>query len=69
MDARGGEESRNKEARRALSQFGKGRYAAGLHYGDCFAYALARENGQPLLFKGEDFRRTDIVSSIGAAAR
>jgi ribonuclease VapC len=49
-----------QEARRAFSQFGKGRHPAGLNYGDCFAYALARVNGQPLLFKGDDFARTDI---------
>ena len=58
-----------KEARRAFSQFGRGRHPAGLNYGDCFAYALARTNGQPLLFKGDDFARTDIVPSIGSAAR
>ena len=53
-----------QEARRAFSQFGKGRADAGLNYGDCFAYALARTNGQPLLFKGEDFARTDITPVI-----
>jgi len=47
-------------ARRAFSRFGKGRHRAGLNYGDCFAYALAAVLGEPLLFKGEDFRLTDI---------
>jgi len=47
-------------AREAFSRFGKGRHAAGLNFGDCFAYALARALGEPLLFKGEDFSRTDV---------
>lgn len=49
-----------QEARRALSRFGKGRQAAGLNFGDCFAYALAVERDEPLLFKGDDFARTDV---------
>jgi ribonuclease VapC len=48
------------EARRAYRRFGKGRHAAGLNFGDVFAYSLARLSGEPLLFKGEDFARTDI---------
>jgi len=48
-------------ARRAFSSFGKGRSPAGLNYGDCFAYALARVLGEPLLCKGDDFRRTDLT--------
>ncbi len=44
----------------AFRRFGKGRHPAGLNFGDCFAYALARATGQPLLFKGDDFARTDI---------
>lgn len=51
-------------ARQAFHDFGKGRHPAGLNFGDCFAYALAKFTGQSLLFKGEDFRRTDIVSAI-----
>ncbi len=47
-------------ARRAYSRFGKGRHEAGLNYGDCFSYALAKVTRQPLLQKGEDFRKTDI---------
>ncbi|MFA5708758.1 type II toxin-antitoxin system VapC family toxin [Mycolicibacterium sp.] len=49
-------------ARRAYRQYGKGRHTAGLNYGDCFSYALARVNGQPLLFKGDDFHHTDVVA-------
>jgi len=47
-------------ARRAFLDFGKGRHRAGLNYGDCFSYALAKATGEPLLFKGNDFRQTDI---------
>lgn len=45
-------------------RFGKGRHPAGLNLGDCFAYALARERGEPLLFKGEDFVRTDVRRAL-----
>lgn len=48
------------EARRAWRRFGKGRHAAGLNFGDLFAYALSRTSGEPLLFKGDDFSRTDV---------
>jgi len=48
------------EARRAYRRFGKGRHAAGLNFGDVFAYALARTAGEPLLFKGDDFAQTDV---------
>lgn len=47
-------------ARRAWRRFGKGRHPAGLDYGDCFSYALAATTQEPLLFKGDDFSRTDI---------
>jgi ribonuclease VapC len=47
-------------ARQAFSRFGKGRHEAGLNFGDCFSYALAQVLGEPLLFKGEDFSRTDV---------
>ena len=47
-------------ARDAFVRFGKGRSPAALNFGDCFSYALARATGQPLLFKGEDFSKTDI---------
>lgn len=48
------------QARRAWRRYGKGRHPAGLNYGDCFSYALAVLSGEPLLFKGDDFSRTDI---------
>ena len=48
-------------ARHAYRQFGKGRHLAGLNYGDCFAYALSQSSGEPLLFKGDDFSKTDVV--------
>lgn len=47
-------------ARRAWRRFGKGRHAASLNYGDCFSYALAVTRGEPLLFKGDDFAKTDV---------
>jgi ribonuclease VapC len=47
-------------ARSAWRRFGKGRHAAALNLGDCFAYALARRSGEPLLFVGEDFAHTDV---------
>jgi len=47
-------------ARRAFARYGKGRHAAGLNFGDCFAYALAIERSEPLLFKGDDFGKTDV---------
>jgi ribonuclease VapC len=47
-------------AREAYRDFGKGRHRAGLNFGDCFAYALAKEKAEPLLFKGNDFRHTDV---------
>lgn len=51
-------------ARQAFLDFGKGRHPAGLNFGDCFAYALAKVTGEPLLFKGEDFRRTDVIAVL-----
>lgn len=50
-------------ARQAFFDFGKGRHKAGLNLGDCFAYALARDFDEPLLFKGNDFTETDIRSA------
>ena len=47
-------------ARIAWRDFGKGRHPAGLNFGDCFAYALAKATGSALLFKGQDFTLTDI---------
>ena len=51
-------------ARDAWRRYGKGRHKAGLNLGDCFAYALAKERGQKLLFKGDDFAATDIEPAI-----
>ena len=51
-------------ARHAYAEFGKGRHSAGLNFGDCFAYALSKSSGEPLLFKGKDFSQTDVVPVI-----
>lgn len=50
-------------ARQAFLDFGKGRHKAGLNFGDCFSYALAKATGEPLLFKGADFSQTDIKAA------
>ena len=53
-----------EQARLAIAAYarcGKGRHPAGLNYGDCFSYALAQARGEPLLAKGGDFVRTDVV--------
>ena len=50
-------------AREAFMRYGKGRHAAGLNFGDCIAYATARLEEMPLLFKGDDFRATDIEAA------
>src|ERR1700730_19238478 len=47
-------------ARTAWRKYGKGRHPAGLNFGDCFSYALAKSHGEPLLAKGTDFASTDI---------
>ncbi|MCP4309323.1 MAG: type II toxin-antitoxin system VapC family toxin [bacterium] len=52
-------------ARKGFRDFGKGRHPAGLNFGDCFTYALAKSLGEPLLFKGEDFPRTDMIPAVG----
>ncbi len=52
-------------ARQAYRDFGKsGGHPAGLNFGDCFAYALAKDTGQPLLFMGDDFTHTDLRSAL-----
>ena len=51
-------------ARVAFDRYGKGRHRAGLNFGDCMAYALAKAIDLPLLFKGEDFRLTDIRPAL-----
>ena len=49
-----------RAAERAFELFGKGRHPAGLNMGDCFSYAAAAVNKAPLLFKGQDFGKTDL---------
>ncbi len=51
-------------AHEAWRNFGKGRHRASLNLGDCFAYALAKHVREPLLFKGDDFRKTDITAAL-----
>ena len=48
------------DARIAFRRFGKGRHRAALNFGDCAAYALSQHSGEALLFKGDDFARTDV---------
>ena len=56
-------EAQARVAREAYRDFGKGsRHPANLNFGDCFAYALAKTTGEPLLFKSEDFIHTDIIA-------
>ena len=54
------DEDQARFARDAFRQYGKRHSAAGLNFGDCFSYALAKITGLPLLFKGKDFSQTDI---------
>ena len=51
-------------AREAYRRYGKGRHPAALNFGDCFAYALCSARGEALLFKGNDFERTDLKSAL-----
>ncbi len=53
-------------AREAFHRYGKGRHAAGLNLGDCCAYALSMNSGEPLLYKGRDFAQTDVRSAVEA---
>jgi len=57
-------ENQVRIARQAYLDFGKGNHPAGLNLGDCFAYALAKAENEPLLFKGSDFSQTDVVSFL-----
>jgi ribonuclease VapC len=50
-------------AREAFRRYGKGRHPARLNFGDCFSYALAKQTGEPLLYKGNNFSQTDIPSA------
>lgn len=54
-------ESQARIARQAYRRYGKGRHSAQLNFGDCMAYAVAKESGEELLFKGKDFGATDIA--------
>ena len=60
------DEQQAKISQEAFIRFGKGRHPAGLNLGDCVSYALARSRGLPLLYKGDDFAKTDIVSALVA---
>jgi len=57
-------ESQAGLARDAFRRFGKGRHPAKLNFGDCMAYAVAKETGDELLFKGDDFSQTDVVAAL-----
>jgi len=50
-------------ARKAFRRYGRGRHDAKLNFGDCFAYALAKDAAAPLLFKGDDFGQTDVLAA------
>lgn len=50
----------------AYARWGKGIHPAGLNFGDCFAYVLAKERGLPLLFVGDDFAQTDVISALSS---
>jgi ribonuclease VapC len=54
-------------AREAYRRYGKGRHPAALNFGDCFAYALSSLREEPLLFKGDDFAKTDLRSALDQA--
>jgi ribonuclease VapC len=58
------DEAQARMARDAYVKFGKGRHPAGLNFGDCISYALARLEAMPLLFKGDDFRLTDVEPAL-----
>lgn len=57
-------EQQARIARRAYSIYGKGNHPAALNFGDCFAYALSKDTARPLLFKGEDFGKTDVLAAL-----
>ena len=54
-------------ARKAFAQYGRGKHPAGLNFGDCFSYALSVLLGEPLLFKGDDFSKTDVETVVTPA--
>ena len=51
-------------ARDAFHRYGKGRHKAKLNFGDCISYALSQCSGEPLLYKGADFSRTDVTAAV-----
>ena len=53
-----------RQVAQAYDQWGKGSHRAGLNFGDCFAYALARERDCPLLYVGQDFSKTDLATAL-----
>ncbi len=53
-----------RAAREAFARYGRGRHAANLNFGDCLTYAVAKVANQPLLFVGDDFAKTDLVSAL-----
>jgi ribonuclease VapC len=57
-------ETMARQVGEAYARWGKGIHLAGLNFGDCFAYALAKERGCPLLYVGSDFAKTDIKSAL-----
>ena len=61
LDVQAVDVSQGNLARDAFAAYGRGRHPAGLNFGDCFTYALAKARGDTLLFKGDDFARTDIM--------
>lgn len=61
IDVRGVDGKQGMLARKAFEQYGRGRSPAALNFGDCFVYALAKTRDDTLLFKGDDFFKTDIV--------
>lgn len=69
IHSRAVDEEQSVLAAEAFLRFGKGRHPAKLNLGDCFSYALAKSLQAPLLYKGEDFARTDIASALTAGAR
>ena len=56
-------EASARSAAAAYDRWGKGIHPAALNFGDCFSYALAKSRGEALLFKGQDFSRTDVKSA------
>lgn len=58
------DEAQARAGQAAYRSFGKGHHPAALNFGDCFSYALAKVENAPLLFKGDDFARTDVVPAL-----